>query len=150
VRWKNELQTGIGDKYWSHYLPGGKRYAGIIILLGCFEGADVDAFSFSSASLGVEVTLSLRLDNLVLDSKVALEARRSALETGGLVFAALPNAEGTLRGTGDEVRVPTAEVRKIVGGGTAFPTCFPAVDGAAFVRPELGAAAPRAPCFRFT
>lgn len=96
------------------------------------------------------MTLSLRLDGLALDSKVALDARRSALETGGLVFAALPNAEGTFGGTGDEVRVPTAEVRKIVEGGTAFPTCFPAVDGAAFVRPEVGAAVPRAPCLRFT
>lgn len=118
-------------------------------LLGCFKGTGVEAFSFSSASLGVEVTLSLRLDSLVLDSKVELDVRRSVLETGGLVFAALPNAEGTLGGT-DKVRVPTAAVRKIVEGGTAFPIGFPAVGGTTFVRPEVGPTVPRAPCLRFT
>jgi len=77
-----------------------------------------------------------------LDSKVELDARRNALEPRGAVFAALPRAEGILG--------LTAEVRKIVEGGTAFPTGFPASDGAEFVRPEVEPTAPRAPCLRFT
>ena len=125
------------------------HYAGTIILLGCFKGTGVEAFSFSSASLGVDVTLSLRLDDLILDSTLELDARRNPLETGGLVFAALPRVEGTLEGS-DEVRVPTAEVRRTVEGGTAFPIGLPVVDGAAFARPEVEPTVPRTPCLRFT
>lgn len=139
---KNELY-----KYSSYYPPGDECHARAIVLLGCFKGTGVEAFSFSSASLGVDVTLSLRLGSLALDSKVELDARRKALETCGAVFAALPRAEGIRGGTGDEFRVPTTEVRRIVDGGTPFPTGLPAIDGAEFVRPEI---VPRAPCLRFT
>lgn len=91
----------------------------------------------------MDVILTLRLGSLVLDSALEVDARRNALVTGGLVFAALPRAEGTPGGVGDEFRVPTVEVRKIFEGPTSG---FPAVDGAALVRPAVA----RGPCFRFT
>lgn len=123
------------------------RYTGTIVLLWCFAGIGVEAFSFSSASVGIDAILALRLDGLVLDSTLELDVRRNALEIDGRVFAALPKAEGTLGGTGDEVRVPTAEVRRTFEGCTAGK---PAVDGATFVRPGVGPIVPRAPCLRFT
>lgn len=141
----------ISDKCKSHYPPGGRRHAGTTVLLGCFTGTGVEAFSFSSASLGDDATLSLRLDNLVLNSALELDARRNALETGSLVvFAALPRVDGTLGGPGDEVRAPTAEVRTAVEGGAAFPTVFPTVDEAVLVRPEVELTVPRTPCLRLT
>lgn len=95
----------------------------------------------------MDVILILRLESLVLDSRLEVDARRNALVTGGFVFAALPKAEGTPGGMGDEVRVPTVEARKTFEGGPA--TSFPA-DGAALVRPAVRPTVPRAPCFRFT
>lgn len=96
--------------------------------------------------------LTLRFGSLVLDSTLEVDARRNALVTGGLVFAALPRVEGTRRGMGDEVRAPTvpAEPREIFEGGPALATGFPAVDGAALIRLAVGPTVPRAPCCRFT
>lgn len=143
-------KPGIRDKYLNHYPAVSAHYAGTIVLLGFFNGAGIEVFSFSSASLGVDVILTLRLGNLVLDSALEVDARRNALVTGGLVFAALPRAEGTPGGIGDEVRVPTVDVRKIFKGGPALTTGFLAVDGAALVRPAVEPTVARGPCFRFT
>ena len=55
----------------------------------------MEAFSLSSASLGIDPILALRLDALILASTLEPEARRNGLATGGRVFAALPKVDGT-------------------------------------------------------
>lgn len=99
----------------------------------------VETFSFSSSSLGAELTLIRRLVTFDWDSTLELDARRrpeGVPGTAGRVVEDRPSADSALGAVG--VGVPEIDDRDIFeAGGPMLPTALPAADDAALTRTLL-------------